>query len=124
MATVLRHEPQPTFRELFVELGHQVSALLHDEFDLAKKETRRELRTGLMLLGVAAVLGLAAVLTLAASAVLALGRLLEPAWAALAVGAGLAIVTAAFVLFARWWRQRMDHRLLAGIRALTEENPQ
>jgi hypothetical protein len=124
MATVLRHDPSPTFRELFVGLGHDVSALLHDEIDLAKKETRRELRTGLVLLGISAVLGMAAALTLAAAAVLALGRVLEPVWAALIVGAALAVLTGGFVLFAREWRRRMDHRLLAGIRALTEEAPQ
>jgi hypothetical protein len=123
MATVLQHGPTPTFRELFVGLGQDVSALLHDEIDLAKKETRRELRTSLILLGVAAVLGMAAALSLAAAAVLALGRVLDPVWAALVVGTGLAALTIGFTLFARWWRRRADHRLLAaGIRALTEDS--
>ena len=123
MATILRHEPTPTFRELFVGLGQDVSALLHDEIDLAKKETRRELRSGLILLGVCAGLGMAAVLTLAAAAVLALARVLEPPAAALIVGASLAAITGACVAFASWWRRQTDDRLLAGIRAL-KENPQ
>ena len=123
MATLLRHEPTPTFRELFVGLGQDVSALLHDEIDLAKKETRRELRTGLILLGVCVGVGMAAVLTLAAAAVLALARVLEPPAAALIVGASLAAITGACVAFASRWRRQTDDRLLAGVRAL-KENPQ
>jgi predicted signal transduction protein with EAL and GGDEF domain len=118
----LHEEPTPTFRDLVVDLGHDVSALLRDEIDLAKEATRREIRMDLTLLGLCAVLGTAAAMALAASAVLALARVVEPAWAALIVGVSLVVLMTAVILVARWWQQRMAQRLLAGVRAL-EENP-
>lgn len=99
MPTNARSERIPTFRELLVDLGQDVSALVHDEIDLVKTETRTELRRTLLVMGSAAVLIIAAVLTLCAAAVLALARVLDPAVAALAVGGAIA-VTAVGVGFA------------------------
>jgi hypothetical protein len=92
MATSSHTERTPSFSELLVDLGQDVSALVHDEIDLVKKETRSELRTTLLVMGSAAVLVIAAVLTLCAAAVLALARVLDPPLAALAVGGAIAVI--------------------------------
>jgi hypothetical protein len=98
----------PTFRELLGDLGQDVAALLQDEIDLVTQETRSELRTGLLVLGILSVLSVAAALTLSAAAVLALTRVLEPPLAALVVGLSIALLAAAVGIGARRWRHRMD----------------
>jgi len=108
MPSASSHERPPTFRELLDDLGQDVAGLLQDEFDLVTRETRTELRTSLVVLGVLCVLSVAAVLTLCAAAALALARVLEPAVATLVVGAIVAALAAGFALAARRWRHRMD----------------
>lgn len=108
MDRAVRHETNPTFRELLGELGQDVAALLHDEIDLVTKEIRVELRTSLLVLGVLSVLSVAAVLTLCAAAVLGLARVLDPALAAVVVGGALALFAGGFALVARRWRHKMD----------------
>ena len=100
MATSARSERTPTFHELLVDLGQDVSALVHDEIDLVKTETRSELRKSLLVMGSAAVLIIAAVLTLCAAAVLALARVLDPPLAALAVGGAIAVTAVGVALAA------------------------
>lgn len=104
----MKHDGNPTFRELLDDLTGDVAALLQDEFDLVTKETRTELRTSLLVLGVLSVLSVAAVLTLCAAAVLGLARILDPALAAVLVGAALAVFAGGFAIAARRWRHQMD----------------
>ena len=98
----------PTFRELLGDLGQDVAALLQDGIDLVTQETRTELRTGMLVLGILSVLSMAAALTLSAAAVLALARVLAPPMAALVVGLTLALLALAVALWAQRWRHRMD----------------
>jgi hypothetical protein len=96
-------ERTPTFRELLDDLGKDIAALLHDEIDLFQKATLTEIRTRLLVLSVLSVLTITSVLALGAAAVLALARVLAPPVAALAVGLGMAVLTAVFGLIATRW---------------------
>jgi cytochrome c biogenesis protein CcdA len=120
MAKMSPNEPSPSFRELLVDLGVDVSALLHDEIDLVKTEALRALRASLLVFAVAGVLGTAAVLTLCAAAVLALSHVLDPAWAALMVAMGVAAIAFGFALFIRDSR-RFSERRPAAIRKRKED---
>ena len=110
MAATSQGQRSPTFRELLLDLGEDVSALVHDEIDLVKRDTRAELRKTLVVLGSVAVLAIAAVLTLSAAAVLALARVLDPAFAALAVGGAVALIAAGVAFAASGPQQRVNVR--------------
>ena len=113
VATIARPHRSPRFRELFADLSEDFAALFHDELDLVKRETRAELRSTVIGLGISAVLALAALLSFCAAAVLALTHVLHPAWAALAVGGALAVIATTVALVATsGWRQRRKPTLL------------
>jgi hypothetical protein len=113
MATIARPHRSPKFREIFADLSEDVAALVHDELDLVKRETRAEVRSTAIGLGISAVLSLAALLSFCAAGVLALTRVLHPAWAALAVGGALAVIAMTVALVAtRGWRQHRKPKLL------------
>ena len=108
MGPGMRHDGDPTFRELLGTLGQDVAALLHDEIDLVTKEMRSELRTSFVLLGTLSAVSMGAIVTLCAAAVLGLARVLDPALAALAVGGTLLVLAGGIAIAARRWRRTMD----------------
>lgn len=108
MQPAQRHEDIPTFRELFEQFTKDFAALMHDEVDLVSRETRSELRTGLMVLGILSVCSITAILTLCAAAVLALSRVVDPPIAALIVGLTLAVIAAIAGAWAYKHRRRID----------------
>ena len=103
-----QHEDIPTFRDLLDHFAKDFSALMHDEIDLVSRETRSELRTGLLVLGVLSVCSVTAILTLCAAGVLALSRVVEPPIAALIIGLALATVAAIVAVWARKHRRQID----------------
>ena len=103
-----RHEEVPTFRELLDHFAKDFAALMHDEIDLVSRETRSELRTGLMVLGVLSVCSVTAILTLCAAAVLALSRVIDPPIAALIIGLALSAIAAIVAAWARKHRRQLD----------------
>ncbi|HET9062706.1 MAG TPA: phage holin family protein [Candidatus Binatia bacterium] len=105
MESASQRDVSPTFRQLLADLGQDLTALVHDELDLVTTQARTELRSGLLMLGVLTLLSLAGVLTLCAAAVLGLARVLDPALAALAVGAVLTLLAAVFAATARGRRK-------------------
>lgn len=88
-----------SFGELLGQLANHSGALVRDEMALAKQElleTVRSLRRGVVTLATGAIIGLIALATLAASAVLGLAHFMDAGYAALIVGAALALIAGVF----------------------------
>jgi hypothetical protein len=96
-----QQQPQPSLGQLFAEASRDLSALVHDEIELAKAEIRREVKngaTGGAMFGAAAFVVVLAVILLSIAAAYGLVALgLHPGWAFLIV-AGVYLLAA--VLFA------------------------
>jgi uncharacterized membrane protein YqjE len=87
--------PRESFGELLGQLANHSASLVRDEMALAKQELResvRSLQRGVVTLAIGAVIGLIALGTLAASAVVGLAHFMDAGYAALIVGAGLALI--------------------------------
>ena len=57
VATIARPNRSPKFREIFADLSEDFAALFHDELDLVKRETRAEVRSTAIGLGIWTALG-------------------------------------------------------------------
>ncbi len=111
MNRVLTKEDVPvlqreSFGELLGQLAGHSAALVRDEIELARQETREKLRSlssGAITLGVGVALVWMALLTLCAALVVGLSAHMGPGLAALATGLGLAVIGGAigFVGFHR-----------------------
>lgn len=91
--------PRESFGELLSQLANHSAALVRDEMALAKQELResvRSLQQGVVTLAIGAVIGLIALGTLAASAVVGLAHFMDAGYAALIVGASLALIAGIF----------------------------
>lgn len=84
-----------SLRELFSDLTEHVSALFREEIQLAKAEVNQKASQALAAVGMiagGAILALAALIILMQALVIALETWLGPAWSAVAVGGGVALV--------------------------------
>ncbi|HET8675018.1 MAG TPA: phage holin family protein [Blastocatellia bacterium] len=84
-----------SFGELIGDLANNSAALVRDEIELVKQEMREKLnsfRAGVMTIAFGGVVLLVATLALVAAAIIGLGHLVGYGWAALIVGAALALV--------------------------------
>lgn len=84
-----------SFGELIGDLANNSAALVRDEIELVKQEMREKLnsfRAGVMTIAFGGVVLLVATLALVAAAIIGLGHLVGHGWAALIVGAALAMV--------------------------------
>jgi protein-S-isoprenylcysteine O-methyltransferase Ste14 len=92
--------PRPSVAELLMQALDEIRGLLRRELDLARAEADRSLRkagAAIGLLAAAMIVALVALNVLAAALVDALAALgLDPGWAALVVGLGLAVIAGAF----------------------------
>lgn len=91
--------PRESFGELLGQLANHSGALVREEMALAKQELRESVRSlgrGVVTLAIGAVIGLIALGTLAASAVVGLAHFMDAGYAALIVGAGLALIAGIF----------------------------
>ena len=96
-----QQQPQQTLGQLFAEASRDLSALVHDEIELAKAEIRQDVKNGVAggaMFGAAAFVAVLAVILLSIAAAYGLVALgLHPGWAFLIV-AGVYLLAA--VLFA------------------------
>jgi hypothetical protein len=96
-----QQQPQQSLGQLFAEASRDLSALVHDEIELAKAEIRRDVKNGVTggaMFGAAAFVALLAVILLSIAAAYGLVAAgLHPGWAFLIV-AGVYLLGA--VLFA------------------------
>lgn len=89
-----------SFGELFGELANDSSALVRDEFQLAKQEISEKIvsfRAAAILIVTGAAIGSLAMMTLAASAVIGLAHYVGPGYSALIIGGVLLIIAAVVV---------------------------
>lgn len=88
-------EPRESFAELLVELADQSATLVREEVSLARQELRenfRQIRPPLLVLALGAASAIFSGLALLAALILALSQYWKPWQAALAVGAGMAVI--------------------------------
>jgi amino acid transporter len=88
--------PRESFGELLGQLANNSAALVRDEIQLAKEETREkitELRSAIIIVASAAFIGLVATLVLAAAAVIGLATYVGPGLAALIIGGALCVIS-------------------------------
>ncbi|HYV04670.1 MAG TPA: phage holin family protein [Blastocatellia bacterium] len=91
--------PRESFGELLGQLANHSAALVREEMALAKQELRESVRSlgrGVATLAIGAIIGLIALGTLAASAVVGLAHFMDAGYAALIVGAALALIAGIF----------------------------
>src|SRR6185295_11866783 len=91
--------PRESFGELLGQLANHSAALVREEMALAKQELRESVRSlgrGVATLAIGALIGLIALGTLAASAVVGLAHFMDAGYAALIVGAALALIAGIF----------------------------
>jgi hypothetical protein len=98
--------PRQSFSELLSQLANNSAALVRDEIELARQEVSEKiivLRLGMIIVAAGSLISLVAILTLTAAAVLALSTYVGPGYAALIIGAVLALAggITAFVGFNR-----------------------
>lgn len=87
-----------SFGDLLSRLATASAALVRDEIELVKQEAHEKIKsiqTVAIMMAVAALFGVVALLALCAALVIGIGALIGAGWAALAVGAGAAIVSGA-----------------------------
>lgn len=107
-------EPDVSLGELFGRLSHDVGAMFRDHIELAKEETKAELKeagTGAGLIGGAALAGWMAALMLTFAAAWGLAELLDNIWLAfLVIGVIWAVVAAFLWMSGRNEMEKVDLR--------------
>ena len=97
-----QQQPQQSLGQLFAEASRDLSALVHDEIELAKAEIRRDVKNGVTggaMFGAAAFVAVLAVILLSIAAAYGLVALgLHPGWAFLIVAAVYLLAAVIFVL--------------------------
>ena len=100
-----QQQPQPSLGQLFAEASRDLSALVHDEIELAKAEIRRDVKNGVTggaMFGAAAFVALLAVILLSIAAAYGLVAAgLHPAWAFLIVAGVYLLGAVLFVLMGK-----------------------
>ena len=100
-----QQQPQPSLGQLFAEASRDLSALVHDEIELAKAEIRRDVKNGVTggaMFGAAAFVALLAVVLLSIAAAYGLVAAgLHPGWAFLIVAGVYLLGAVLFVLMGK-----------------------
>ena len=100
-----QQQSQQSLGQLFAEASRDLSALVHDEIELAKAEIRRDVKNGVTggaMFGAAAFIALLAVILLSIAAAYGLVAAgLHPAWAFLIVAGVYLLVAVIFVLMGK-----------------------